>query len=58
MNLTANDVIDIIEKVENIKDYDERLKTISNILFNFYNSKYQPDGININKNNTDEKMCY
>lgn len=57
MNLTENDVIDIIEKVENIKDYDERLKTISNILFNFYNSKYQPDGININ-NNTDAKMCY
>lgn len=57
MNLNANDVIDIIEKVENIKDYDERLKTISNILFNFYNSKYQPENdININDNNTE--MCY
>lgn len=52
--ITAQDISNIVDLVNGM-EYDERLKTISNILFNFYNSKYQPDGINII---TDEKMCY
>lgn len=55
--ITANDIMYIIEKVENIEDYDERLKTISKILFNFYNSKYQPENIDININENKES-CY
>lgn len=39
MSITAEELLEIVKEVENIKDYDERQSEISEILYKLYNSQ-------------------
>ena len=61
MKLNANDIIEIINKVEDVDDYNKRMAIITEILTQFYNSQYAADDhykeVEKYENNRD-KMCY
>ena len=39
ISISAEELIEIVKEVENIKSYDERLSEITEILYKFYNEK-------------------
>lgn len=61
MKLNANDIIEIINKVEDVDDYNKRMAIITEILTQFYNSQYAADDhweeVEKYENNKD-KFCY
>lgn len=61
MKLTAEDIIGIINKVEDVDDYNKRMAIITEILTQFYNSSYASDDHwqeVMNYENNRNKMCY
>lgn len=60
-SITAEDIIGIINKVEDVDDYNKRMAIITEILTQFYNSQYAAEDyweeVEKYENNRD-KTCY